>query len=411
MRILLSAYACAPHRGSEPGVGWGWATALADAGHEVDVLTRWRPAIARELAVRPRPGLRFHHHELGATALRLRRLTGGAGVRAHYIAWQMTARTALRRLLAERRFDVAHHATFAQYWSPCALADLPLPFVWGPLGGGEIEPPGFWPGMGARAIGYEAARAALGLVTPALPYLRRTASSCLRAVAATPETADRLRRLGARDVVLCSQVALDSTQLATLGAFQRAPAPPLRLVALGDLLPHKGLHLAIAALARLRGAWRLDIVGDGPQRSRLERLAARLGLADRVAFLGALPQAAAWRILGAGHALLFPALHDSGGLAVAEAMAAGLPVVCLALGGPAGMVTPEVGFAVPAPTPLAAVDGIAAALQALLDDPRRLDELSRRARVHAARRFSWSAKIDAVYGGLPLARPVGGAGR
>jgi glycosyltransferase involved in cell wall biosynthesis len=78
---------------------------------------------------------------------------------------------------------------------------------------------------------------------------------------------------------------------------------------------------------------RLAIVGDGPDRRALERLAARLGLADRVRFVGHVPRADVMRFVNAAAAVVFTGLREEGGIALAEAMLAGAPVIVLAHGG------------------------------------------------------------------------------
>lgn len=406
MRILLSAYSCKPDRGSEPGVGWGWASALADAGHTVDILTQAsnRVSIEAELAARPRPLLRFHWHELSPLARRLKKSGGGLGQRLYYIAWQKSAVPVLRRIAVERHCELGHHVTFAQYWSFCALSQAGLPFIWGPVGGGERTPPAFWPQLGARACLYEAARALLGRVSAWGGFMRATARGCRLAVASTPETAARLSALGVARPLTVSQVALKPADLARLALMTPLPAGqgPFRFVILGDLLAHKGVHLALEALARLNGDWTLAVIGDGPCRQWLDAQARRLGIAERVHFHGALPRLQAWRQLGEAQALLFPALHDSGGMAVAEAMAAGLPVICLALGGPAALVVDGTGFAVPAPDPVTAVAGLVLAAQKLIDEPDLWAVLSAGARAHAQRSFTWPARVAAVYGALEV---------
>jgi NAD(P)-dependent dehydrogenase (short-subunit alcohol dehydrogenase family) len=73
-RVLLSAYACEPERGSEPGVGWNWATELARLGHQVTVVTRAanRPAIEQEVQ-RPDQHLAFLYFDLPHWIQRCRR--------------------------------------------------------------------------------------------------------------------------------------------------------------------------------------------------------------------------------------------------------------------------------------------------------------------------------------------------
>lgn len=137
MRILLSAYSCEPHRGSEPGLGWNTAVELA-RNHDVWVITkeRHRKAIEQELTKRPLERVHFVYHDLPAPIRWLSR-DGFLG-QIHYYLWQYGVYPAARRLCREIRFDVAYHATFGRFWSPSLFALLPVPFVWGGVGGGEV---------------------------------------------------------------------------------------------------------------------------------------------------------------------------------------------------------------------------------------------------------------------------------
>lgn len=402
------AYACRPGRGSEPGLGWGWATTLADLGYEVCVITRAssRQAIEAALAAGPRPGLTVVYHDLPGWALRLKRAGGGLATRLYYFAWMASIGPLLRRLAGTGRFDLAHHVTFAQYWSGTALATTGLPLLWGPLGGGEPCEAAFWPGLGLRGAAYEGLRLVASRLAEHRPGLRRLAADCRLAVATTPDTADRLRAIGAARVVIQSQVALAPEAIKRLAAGRPEDRPrPFRLVALGDLLPHKGLHLALAALAGVAGDWHLDVIGDGPQRARLARLARNRGIAARVAFLGHLPQDEVYRRLAGAHALVFPALHDSGGFAVAEAMAAGLPVICLRRGGPATLVPDDAGIKVAAANPAQAIAGLAAAIATLQAEPARRAALGRAAQRHARQQFAWPTRAARLYDSFRQVRP------
>ena len=138
MLILLSAFACRPNKGSEHGLGWGWATTLAEIGHDVVVLTRSRNRSAIEpcLASEPRNRLSFHYVALPRWIEWIID-RGQFGARIYYSLWQWAAWWSARRLMRERRFDLIHHATYAKYWVFTPLAFLPVPFLLGPVGGGR----------------------------------------------------------------------------------------------------------------------------------------------------------------------------------------------------------------------------------------------------------------------------------
>jgi glycosyltransferase involved in cell wall biosynthesis len=151
----------------------------------------------------------------------------------------------------------------------------------------------------------------------------------------------------------------------------RACAVPARAplaLALGRLHPNKGFDLLLEALAATRGI-QLRIAGDGPLRPRLERFAARLGIADRVRFLG-------WRedvpaLLASADLLVCPSLHEPLGNVVIEAWSAGLPVVATRSDGPAGLIEDsESGILVPLPgAPGGGPRALAHAIERVIEDP------------------------------------------
>ena len=149
MRILVSAYACSPGFGSEQGVGWNRALQLARF-HEVWVVTRSknRAAIEAALAREPRPNLHFLYQDLPRWARLWKKKR--RGMHLYYYLWQMGAYWAGRRLHREVKLDQVHHVTFVNYWMPSFLALLPVPLVWGPVGGGETCPASFRPRLSWR---------------------------------------------------------------------------------------------------------------------------------------------------------------------------------------------------------------------------------------------------------------------
>ena len=138
----MGAYACDPHQGSEPGVGWHWAIEAVNAGHRVCVVTRAnnRPAIETALRADPQPDLEVEYLDLPSPFRFLKRRLGHAGLLAYYYLWQLRLAVRARRLHRRLGFDLAHHVTFVNDQLPSGLAFLPIPFVWGPVGGGESAP-------------------------------------------------------------------------------------------------------------------------------------------------------------------------------------------------------------------------------------------------------------------------------
>jgi glycosyltransferase involved in cell wall biosynthesis len=363
MRILAFAYACEPGRGSEPGAGWSWARMLAGLG-ETWVVTRAnnRAAIEAGLAGLPEADrLHFLYVDLPERARRWKR--GRRGIHLYYLLWQLAALRAAREAHRRERFDLVWHLTLANVWFGSVAPLVGPPAVYGPVGGGARVPWRLLPTLGARGVATEAVRTSVELGARYANPLARLAWRRSRLVLVqNPETRRWLPRRHRERAELLPNVVLD------LPAAPRRPGgragPPTAAYA-GDLLPLKGVALALRTVAQLPG-WRLLVAGSGPDEARLRRLAGTLGLDGRVEFLGWLPRDRWLELLAEEvDVFLFPSLRDQAPWAVAEARALGLPVVCVGVGGP-----PQLGGRpVPAAGPAGTVRGLAQALQAATTDP------------------------------------------
>jgi len=399
LKVLVSAYACEPGKGSEPGIGWNWVRQIARFADEVWVITRAnnRPVIEAALAKEPLPNIHWVYFDLPKWARFWKK--GQRGVHLYYYLWQVGIYFLARRLHREVRFDLVHHVTFGNYWMPSFLALLPVPFIWGPVGGGESAPKSFYSTFSLRGSIYEWIRDLARCFGEHAPFTKMTARKSAVALATTPETAERLTRLSARRVYVLSHVALPEEEIAQLSGVPLHQGNPFRLLSLGNLLHWKGFHLGLMAFARLVQEFPQSeywLVGDGPERRNLERLAQKLGIADKVRFWGALPRAEALKKLAECDVLVHPSLHDSGGWVCVEAMAAGRPVICLDLGGPALQVTEETGFKIPPRTPEQVVAEMAEAMLKLATEETLRQQMGEAARKRVREEFSWERRGEEI---------------
>ena len=108
--------------------------------HDVWVITRAnnRSAIEAGLSRAPNDRLHFVYYDLPPWARWWKK--GKRGVQLYYYLWQIGIYFVARRLHRNGQFDLTHHLTFGKYWSPSFLSLLPIPFIWGPVGGGESAP-------------------------------------------------------------------------------------------------------------------------------------------------------------------------------------------------------------------------------------------------------------------------------
>lgn len=395
LKVLLSAFACIPGRGSEPGLGWNVSRELA-CHHEVWVLTqgKHRPAIEEELLRDPVPNLHFEYYELPYHIRRWDHKPGGGWRKQfYYYLWQLGALRAARRLHRQVGFDLVRHVTFVVYWKPSLLVMLPVPFIWGPVGGGESTPHGFRSDFSFRGKIYEKTRSLVRWLGEHDPLVRITARRSALVLATTEETATRLRRLGSKDVRVFSQVGIGERELDGSRYHKRSHGGGrIRFVSVGRLLHWKGFHLGLRAFAEARlpeaEYW---IVGNGPELMRLQVLVEKLGISHQVKFLGRLSRAETISKLSECDVLVHPSLHESGGMVCLEAMSLGLPVICLNLGGPAVQVTEESGFKISAIKPEQTVNDIAAAMSRFSSTRDLLTQMGEAARKRAIY-FSWDER-------------------
>ncbi|MGY1840826.1 MULTISPECIES: glycosyltransferase family 4 protein [unclassified Modestobacter] len=352
-----------------------------------------RPEIERELSRIPRADLNFVYCDLPSW---MSRRTQGRHMRwsLYYYPWQVLAYVVAKRLHRRVDFHLVHHITLMKFWMPTFLFLLPVPLIWGPVGGGESAPRSHYPSLGIRGRLYEAARDGIRALGARDPFVRLSARRSVLAYGTTEETSTRLRALGARTVRTLPGVCLPQEEIEALGSRPFGSDGPLRLISIAQLLHWKGFQYGLAgfAAAGLPDAeyW---IVGDGPERASLERLAERLGVAQQVRFLGALGRVETMDALTECHALVHPSLHDSGGSVCLEAMAAGRPVLCLDTGGPAALVGEDAGIRITPSSPADTVRGLAEAIRMLDSAPQlrvRMGEAGKRRMAQ----FDWDSRAE-----------------
>lgn len=395
MKVLLSAYACEAGRGSEPGVGWNTAWELAKH-HEVWVLTRpddGRPAIEAALAETPNPNLHIVYFTLPILGGFWQ--WGSAAFVLHYYLWQIQAYFVARKLHRQIGFDIAHHVTFVRYSTPSFIALLPIPFVWGTVGGGEAAPAPFWKDFSLRAKVYEVLRTLAHRVGELDPFARMTARRSAICQVTTEDTAIRVRKMGGQTVKVVPEASLPTSDIEQLAQcpILHQDTSSIRFISMGRLLHWKGFYLGLRAFAaaNLPDAeyW---ILGEGVEQANFQQLADDLGISHQVKFWGRLPRPETLKCLGECHVLIHPSLHDSGGWVCLEGMAAGRPILCLDLGGPGVQVTPETGIKIPAHTPEQAVTDMAQAMRKLAQDRDLRLSMGQAGRKLVQERYSWVAK-------------------
>jgi glycosyltransferase involved in cell wall biosynthesis len=268
------------------------------------------------------------------------------------------------------------------------------PFVLGPVNGGLPFPRGFGEIARKEFSRFNFLRA----FSRVIPGYRATYQTADKVLAGSSATEGMLRRMFGIEDDRIELLHENGVAASSFGKpTPRAPGDPIGLLFVGRLVPFKCADVVIDAFKKAAPGtpMTLTIVGDGPERSRLEDQARRLGVADRVSFAGWVQHDQVVDFCRRADIFCFPSIREFGGAVVLEAMAAGLPCIVTDYGGIAEYVTDDSGFRI-APD---SREDVVRKMVRHIDDLAHSVVLRNRmsaAAVERARKFEWSRKAQRI---------------
>ncbi len=387
-RALVTVYSASPAAQSEPLNGYKYIRELHKAADVVII------AHARDREALSTLGFAADIHYAGSARLAdgLRKVTRPLFKEswhmistfdfADYCLFDLDALRLARRLHGRKPFDVAHRITPTTIRFPSMLWRLGIPTVSGPHNGGMTWPAGF-----AHLAREEGTVDSVRGVGNALHRAARDFEHYARILVANEHCRAVVPERYQSKVVEIPVNGVDEVVPQAAGAGDAT-----RLLFVGRLVPFKCVDVLLKAMARLPEAVTLTIVGDGPERARLEAQARDSGVAGRVKFAGWVTHDETMRYYGEAGVFVFPSVRESGGAVVLDAMAAGLPVVVAAWAGPQQFIGRDGGIAVSVESPAALEQGIVDAVSRMLSDPALGRDLGLRAQRRIEEEFLWPAK-------------------
>lgn len=422
-RILVSAYAFSPVRGSEPGMGWNICSRLA-AYHDVTVLTRsWTESLwpddrrHREEAEQfmrnagPIPGLTVHFVDSPPLSRLLQR-DPLVSLRSPfyfqgYAAWHRAAYRAALRLHRERPFDVTHQLTVASFREPGYLWKLDVPFIWGPMGGGGNVPWSYFADFGNHDRLYYALKNFANKLHVRTKWRSRLAARHAERVFVNNKDLQAIMLQWGRSPHLMLEVGTPSWH------GQRRSyegGRPLRLCWIGLHIGRKALPLFLRAMAELkrRGLGEkvhLTILGTGAETQAWQALCRQLEIQDMTTWLGQVPYHQVRQELDRQDAFVTSSLQEGTSNVLMEALAAGLPVICHDVAGMSFAIDESCGIKIPFVDRQTSILKFADAAARLVTTQGLLNELSEGA-LRRADALSWDEKVTEIanaYDAIPLA--------
>lgn len=398
LRVLLLADVCNPDWPSLPIVGYQYARAIARyADATVVTQIRNQPNISRDglgdarVVYLDTEKIAARIHKL-AVALRGGNSTGWTLQMAMdyptYLAFECYAWRQFRAALQAGEFDLVHRITPMSPTLPSFMASkTPVPFLLGPLNGNLPWPAQFQAELKREKEWLSRFRNAY----KGLPFYQSTYQGAAGILAAFDHTiADLPTSLHAKTLNF-PEVGIHP-ELFSLP--RRSPRSRLTILYAGRLVPYKLPEVVVRAVAAspLLQQHRLVMVGEGPERDRLQTLIREHHLEHCVELHGQQPQSEVGRLMREAEIFAFPSIRELGAGVVVEAMACGMACVVVDYGGPATLIQPEWGVKVPLGDQAELVHSFKTELETLVRNPTRTLQLGLAAHQHAMTYYTWDAK-------------------
>lgn len=397
LRVLVLGQGCHPSKLSIPFVTYCHAAALAHL-HEVTLVVG--ASVEEDLRRAAAPFRAIEAVRMPVVdrlyAWGMRKINPDSQVKTAFnypfvIAFEWRAWRQLRRRIFADEFDVVLRLNPMSPTLPSLFSRFlrkgPVPFVIGPLNGGLPWPPGF------RQLDKQREwTARLRNLYRFMPFGRSTYRHAAAIIAASSQTYAEFAAHSEK-LFFIPEPGIDQS---VCGADSRTPEPDgrLELIFVGGLVPRKACDLALRGSAALlrAGSARFTVLGDGPERNRLEQLARALGLEETVSFRGWVSHKEVFESLRSADVFVFPSLRDNGAGVVFQALASGAVPVVADFGGAGDIVNPDVGYSLPLTNEGEIVAHIERILADLATNRVRLQGLRERGMAYARDCLTWDAK-------------------
>lgn len=311
------------------------------------------------------------------------------------LAFEWRAWRQLRHRILAGEFDVVLRLVPMTAVLPSLFAFFlrkgPIPFVIGPINGGLPFVEGF-----SQAANQREWISSLRNLYRFLPFARSTYRSAAAIIAASSQTYAEFSQY--RDKLFFVPEPGVGRSLCSDDTRSPEPGTKLDLTFVGGLIPCKACDLGLCAAAPLLRSdlARFTVLGDGPERNRLEQLVKSLGIEKAVSFCGWVSHTEVLNRLRSADVMVFPSVRDFGAGVVFEALACGAVPVVADFGGPGDIVHPEVGYKVPLTNESEFVSQMGKILTELAHNRDRLERLRRQGMAYVRESLTWEAKAEAT---------------
>ena len=390
--ILVSAYGCEPLKGSEPGIGWNWILQMAKYNY-LHVITRAnnQHVIEAHLPDDLKHRITFHYYDTPNCIKRLK--NKAKGLYFYYFCWQIGIVPLVRRILKEERMDYTMHLTFGSMWMPTFLPLFSTPFIWGPVGGGDCEPKSFLKVLPIKQRVMQSFRYIMNALSFLHPSIIIPAYRAKAILVRTPNSAKVIPSCFRKKTKIILETAME-TEIFNYQHKESTDIRPIRLITTGRLLPNKNILTAVKSLSYIPKTYpiSLTIVGSGFQKKEIEATACKIERKIQVCIIEEMPRQQVLKLVEQSDIFLFPSLREGGSWSLMEAMAIGLPIVCLDWAGMSITTDDDCAIRLPVTNPEQMPKDMAAAITKLIENPELRRQMGEAGRRRIKEIFNWEAK-------------------
>ncbi len=396
-RILITAYAVNPYKGSEDGTAWNWVKQISKY-NKVLAITRKnnRPDIEKfeqENPTEVNGNITWIYFDLPVWMRFWKK--GGRGALLYFYMWQffMPAFIKMQKL----DFDLAHNLNFHNDWTPSFLWILKKPFVWGPIGHHPEIPKDYLykkdknARLGIKNLKWKVK----SLFWKFDPFLKICKSKADHIIAINSSVQEVLKV----DKAKIALIPAVGTEIVPENLNAYGTKKIFNVLSIGRFVPLKGFDICIRSFAKFVGSllvderknMKLSLVGKGPLLNELKSLAKELEVAENIEFIEWMPRKELEKVYRLSEVFLFPS-HEGAGMVVPEALSYGIPVLCFDNCGPGELIDLTCGIRVPYSKYDDTVEEFANNLNKLYKDPDLREKMSRAAYKRTTEHFDWEVK-------------------
>jgi glycosyltransferase involved in cell wall biosynthesis len=389
-KVLLSAYACLPDSGSEPGVGWNWAIGLSRF-FDVFVVTKMvnKESIDKYLSKHNLQNLHFVYFDFLGSKIRLKNKLFEFW---YCQKWERKILKPCRKLVEKENIDIIFHSTFCGFRNHGFLYKINRPFLWGPVGGGQLFKKKYSKALFRKKdLLKEVFRNGINLLIAhfslSISKIFKLPSKSI--IIADNDTADLLARYHHFSYIKLLDTGSNNFQEKIHYNFESC----IQLLYVGKLIPRKGLKLLIDALGKSSfRSFHLTIVGSGLEREKLIKLSHLYGIESLISFVGEVSHSQVMDFYRKSNIFVFPSIRDTSGSVILEAMSQGLPVIAIKQGGAISIIDINCGKLIDGNTYEEICSNFVNAITGYANNRQSIIAASKAAIIRA-QEFSWDRKI------------------